>query len=311
MSSTLSASPGALAVPAVRAARAVHARSWLPTAAIVAVAVVWGITFTVVDHATQVLPAGDLVLWRFGLASLVLAVVGRRAARVPDLLRARSAVLGVLLGSGFLLQAWALTYTDALMSGFLTGLLVVVAPVAAWLMFSERLGAGTWTGVALAGAGIAVLGFHASGLGRGELLTLASAVVWGVHLVLMSRWSQAEHAWGMARIQTGAVAVLAGLVLLVRSAVSGTSPLPVLPTGVQAWGAVGFLAVVATAAAMVLLGWGQARVAAARAAVILTLEPAVSGLTATVTGSALTGRVVLGAVLLVGAMTVVELARRP
>ena len=72
---------------------------------------------------------------------------------------------------------------------------------------------------------------------------------------------------------------------------------------------VGFLALVATAAAMVLLSWAQSRVAAARAAIILTLEPAVSGLTATLTGSALTGRVILGAIMLVAAMSVVELAR--
>ena len=203
-----------------------------------------------------------------------------------------------------------MTYTDALMSGFLTGLLVVVAPVAAWLVFRERLGTTTWIGVALAGVGVAVLGFHASGFGPGELLTLASATVWGLHLVLMSRWSQTEHAWGMARIQTGAVAVLAGLVLVFRSAITGASPLPELPADAETWISVGFLALVATAAAMVLLSWAQSRVAAARAAVILTLEPAVSGLTATLTGSALTGRVILGAILLVAATSVVELARR-
>ena len=71
----------------------------------------------------------------------------------------------------------------------------------------------------------------------------------------------------------------------------------------------GFLALVATAAAMVVLSWAQSRVAAARAAVILTLEPAVSGLTATLAGNALTGRVILGAVLLIAAMSLVELAR--
>lgn len=283
---------------------------WLPSAALATVAVVWGVTFTVVDGTAETLPAPDLVLWRFGLASLVLGLVGRRRVRLPAVLRARSAVLGALLGSGFLLQAWALTYTDALMSGFLTGLLVVVAPVAAWLVFRERLGTTTWIGVALAGVGVAVLGFHASGFGPGELLTLASATVWGLHLVLLSRWSQTEHAWGMARIQTGAVAVLAGLVLVFGSAITGASPLPELPADAETWISVGFLALVATAAAMVLLSWAQSRVAAARAAVILTLEPAVSGLTATLAGSALTGRVILGAVLLIAAMSVVEVARR-
>src|SRR3954447_6172995 len=284
---------------------------WLPPAALAAVAVVWGVTFTVMDGAAEVLPAADLVVWRFGLATAVLALVRRAAPPLPRPLRLRGLALGVLLGSGFLLQAWALRYTDALMSGFLTGLLVVVAPVAAWLLFGERLGPGTWSGVVLAAAGVVVLSFHGAGTGPGELLTLASAAVWGLHLVLLSRWSRAEHALDLARLQTGAVTALALAVLVVRALAAGPSPLPALPAGAATWGSVGFLAVVATALAMVLLSWSQARVAAARAAVILTLEPAVSGLTAAVTGAALTGRVVVGAVLLVVAMYVVELARRP
>ena len=48
---------------------------WLPSAALVTVAVVWGVTFTVVDGTAKTLPAPDLVLWRFGLASLVLGLV--------------------------------------------------------------------------------------------------------------------------------------------------------------------------------------------------------------------------------------------
>ena len=42
-------------------------------------------TFTVVDGAAETLPAPDLVLWRFGLASLVLGLlglVGRRRVRL-------------------------------------------------------------------------------------------------------------------------------------------------------------------------------------------------------------------------------------
>jgi drug/metabolite transporter (DMT)-like permease len=285
-------------------------RPALPSVALVTVAVVWGTTFTVADGVAEVLPAPDLVAWRFGLAALVLGAVRRGRAPLPALLRVRGVVLGVLLGSGFLLQAWALRYTSALLSGFLTGLLVVVAPVAAWLVFRDRPGRATGVGVALAAAGVAVLGFHAGGVGPGELLTLASAVVWGLHLVLLSRWSRPAHAWSLARIQTGTVATLAAAALGVRGAWTTTSPLPLVPADGATWCGLLFLALVATAGSMVLLSWGQARVSAARAAVILTLEPAVSGLTATLTGSALTGRVVIGAVLLVGAMAVVELVGR-
>ena len=47
----------------------------VPAAALVAVAVTWGITFSVVDGAVAELPPADLVAWRFGLGTLTLLLV--------------------------------------------------------------------------------------------------------------------------------------------------------------------------------------------------------------------------------------------
>lgn len=286
-------------------------RSWGPGAALAGVAVVWGVTFTVVDGAVDTLPAVDLVTWRFGLATLLLALLRRSGPVLLRRLRRRSVVLGLLLGSGFLLQAWALTYTDALFSGFLTGMLVVVAPLAGWLLFGERPALGVGAGSVLAVIGVFVLGGSGGGLGPGERLTLASAVVWGLHLVLMSRWAEAPYALALARAQTGTVAATALATGMVRAAVTGSSPLPAHPDDAATWASVVYLAVVATAGALVLLTWSQARVDATRAAVILTLEPAVSGLTVAATGRTLSIRVVVGSLLLLVAMLLVEVVRRP
>jgi drug/metabolite transporter (DMT)-like permease len=285
----------------------------LPPLALALAAAIWGVTFTVADGAVALLPPADLVGWRFGLGALVLTLMTRTRAPLPAALRRRGVVLGALLGGGFLLQTWGLTHTDALTSGFLTSLLVVIAPVAGWLMFGERLDRATCLGVALATGGVLALSLSEARLGPGELITLASAALWGVHVVLLSRWSVAGHTLQLARCQTGTVAVMALLAVVVTGAATGGSLLPVLPPNERAWLSVLFLAVLATAAAMALLSWSQARVGAARAAVILTLEPAVAGLTAVLTGSVLTARVVLGAALLIGAIYVVELGgrRRP
>ena len=79
-------------------------------------------------------------------------------------------------------------------------------------------------------------------------------------------------------------------------------------------------ALLATAGAMVLLSWGQARMSATRAAVILTLEPAIAALTAAALGGESLGgdslggefglRTVVGGLLLLGAMFLVELGGR-
>jgi drug/metabolite transporter (DMT)-like permease len=271
------------------------------------VAAIWGVTFTVADDAVTLLPPADLVAWRFGLGAAVLTLLARNRPPLPADLSRRGLVLGGLLGAGFLLQTWGLTYTDAMSSGFLTSLLVVIAPLAGWLMFGQRLNRSTWVGVGLAACGVLALSLHEARLGPGEVITLAAAALWGVHVVLLSRWSVAGHTLQLARCQTVTVAGMALVAVVVGALVTGASPLPELPPSGRAWVSVLFLAVLATAAAMALLSWSQSRVDAARAAVILTLEPAVSGLTATLAGSELTGRVLVGAGLLLSAIYIVEL----
>jgi hypothetical protein len=61
---------------------------------------------------------------------------------------------------------------------------------------------------------------------------------------------------------------------------------------------------------MIALSWAQSRMTAARAAIILTLEPAAAAVTAAILGAELGTRTVIGGALLVGAMLVVELHPR-
>lgn len=287
------------------------ARRAFPAIVVAMVAAVWGVTFTVVDGATDVMPPADLVAWRFGLGALVLLLVRPRGRSMPAALARRAVILGSLLGCGFLLQAWAMTYTDAMMSGFLTGLLVVIAPVVGWLIFRDRVPLAGWAAVATACVGLAVLGWRETSLGPGEILTLLAATAWGVHLVLLARWAQPAFAIGLARIQLATVAGLALAVIGLGALSTGRSPLPSLPPTRAAWMSVVFLALIASAAAMVALSWAQSRMSATRAAVILTLEPAAAGITAAVLGVPLDGRTVIGGSLLIAAMLVVELPGRP
>ena len=297
----------------------------LPTMALAGVAIVWGVTFSVVDSAVPgtsggSMPPADLVAWRFGLGAVALLIFRRRRRRLPSVLRRRGVVLGVALGSGFLLQTWAMTYTDATMSAFLTGMLVVIAPAAGWLLFRDRPLPMTLPAVAVAAAGLAALSLRGAGFGPGELLTLAAACCWAVHLVLLARWAEPAFAIELAALQTGTVCALALVAVAVRGVVTGSSPVPELPADGATWLSVLFLALLATAGAMVLLSWGQARMSATRAAVILTLEPAIAALTAAALGGESLGgaslggefglRTVVGGLLLLGAMFLVELGGR-
>lgn len=289
---------------AIAARRAVSPA--LPVLAVVAVAVTWGVTFSVVDDAAQSMPPADLVAWRFALATFALLLVRHRGRRMSAGLRLRGIVMGALLGLGFLLQTLAMTDTDAMMAGFLIGTMVVIAPAVGWALFRVRPALSTWAGVAVATSGLALLSLRGGGFGRGEALTLMAAAVWALHLVLLARWGRPAHALELARTQTATVAVMALLTVAVGGAVSGGPLLPEVPAGGGSLAGIIFLALPATAMAMLALSWAQPRMSAARAAVILTLEPAAAAVTAAALGAEFGARTVLGGALLVLAMLIVE-----
>ncbi|MCH4590595.1 EamA family transporter, partial [Achromobacter xylosoxidans] len=128
--------------------------------------------------------------------------------------------------------------------------------------------------------GILVLSLHGARLGPGEVITLASAALWGLHAVLLSRWSTPGYTLRMATTQTATVTAMAVTGILIEASMAGRAPLPTPPPDTAAWVSVVFLGLLGSAAAMALLSWAQSLVDATRAAVILTLEPAVAGLTA-------------------------------
>lgn len=84
-----------------------------------------------------------------------------------------------------------------------------------------------------------------------------------------------------------------------------------LPSGPGGWWAVGYTAVGAAAIALLVQTWAQAQLPATRAAVIMTMEPVFAALFAVVlAGERLGLRIVLGGLLVLGAMLLVELAPR-
>ncbi len=274
-----------------------------PVLGLVAVALLWGVAFAVVKSAVQEIPPAGLVAWRFGIAAaLVLLVDPGCLRRVSLRVVARSVALGSLFGSAFLLQTWGLTTTSVTVSAFLTGSVVVLVPLVARVWFGRRLGRTNAVAVALATAGLALISLRGAVFGIGELLTLAAALLWAVHLVALEAWVRRSEVRAIAVLQLAVVAVLAFVVQACSDA--GV----VVPSTPSAWAAVMALGVFATGAALLLLTWAQSRVDATTSAVVLTLEPVFGALVAVVGGEMLDGAFVLGAVTVV---TSAVIASRP
>lgn len=275
-----------------------------PTAALLAVTAVWGSTFVVVKDAVHRMPVTDFLTWRFTLAAMAMLLIRPRSvASLGASGRRAGAVLGLALGVGYLLQTLGLQTTRASVSGFITGLFVVLTPLGAAVLLRQVPGRSAWLAVGLATIGLGLLSLRGLSVGGGELLTLGCAGAFALHIVGLGRWAPAYDVYGLAVVQLLTVALMCAAV-----AVPGGLAVP--PDG-GVWAAVALTALVATALAFVVQTWAQAHLAPTRAAVVMTMEPVFSGIFAVVVaGERLGARTLAGGALVLAAMVLTEVGPR-
>jgi drug/metabolite transporter (DMT)-like permease len=272
--------------------------------ALLAVTALWGSTFVLLKDTVTRLPVLDLLGVRFLVAAVVATLLAPQAvARLSRSQRRWGVGLGLVYGGAQVLQTEGLRFTSASVSGFLTGMYVVATPLLGALLLRARVPRTTWLAVALATGGLAVLSLRGFVLGTGELLTLASAVLYAVHIVGLGRSSRAGDALGLTVLQLWGAA----LVCLVGALPDGVQ----LPGTPQDMVALLYLALGAGVLAMVAQTWAQARLAPERAAVVMTTEPVWAAVFAVLLGGETLGpRVLVGGVLVLAAMYLVEVRRR-
>ncbi|MDF3980768.1 DMT family transporter [Luteibacter sp. PPL201] len=275
------------------------------TLGLLAVTAVWGSTFVMIkDVVGRMLPI-DFLAVRFLIAAAVMLVCFARPVRRLGRAQAlRALALGTLYGAAQWLQTEGLALTSPSVSGFVTGMYVVITPILGWLIFRQRLPVTLWIAVCMALVGLGVLALNGLSVDLGVWLTLASAALYALHIVGLGHWSRPGDAFGMSAVQMVAIAVVCLLATLPHHG-------PTLPPDGRAWLSVIYMALVAGAFAMLVQTWAQAHMPATRAAIVMTTEPVFAAGFAVALGvDALTWRMVAGGALVLGAMYLVELAPR-
>jgi drug/metabolite transporter (DMT)-like permease len=281
-----------------------RSRAGLATVVLVAVCVIWGSTFVVVKDAVERMPVMDFLAWRFAIAAVAMALLRPRAViALSPHARRNGIVLGLLLAGGYVAQTFGLERTPATISGFITGLFVVLTPLCAGLLLRRKVGGMAWLAVVVATAGLALLSLRGVSIGSGEAITFLCAVAFALHIVGLGEWSRSSDAYGLAVVQLTTVAVVS----IVVSAPSSLAP----PPDAGAWGAILLTALAATAFGFFGQTWAQAHLPPTRAAVVMTMEPVFAGVFGVlIGGDQLTARTVAGALLVLAAMYLVELGPR-
>jgi drug/metabolite transporter (DMT)-like permease len=272
--------------------------------ALLAVAVVWGSSFPLTKVLLETLSPRQYLSIRFAIAAVVMFAAFHRAVfRLPRRSLGIGLGLGALYGLAQLVQTTGLDHTPATISGFITGMYVVLTPLCGAAIFRTPISPRVWVGVALAVTGLALLALQGLSLGYGEILTLISALLFALHIVGLGHWAKPREALGMAVVQMIAIAVV--------------SICATLPEGFAApqravdWGILLYLALISGALAMIVQTWSQSLLSASRAAIIMSSEPAWSAVfSIAFLGEPLTWRILVGGGLMLSAMLVVELGPR-
>ena len=269
--------------------------------ALLAVSASWGMAFVVMKDAIERQSVNNFLFSRFSLAVLVMLALRPSVVKRVDrdlLLRAASA--GVFLGFGYIFQTLGLARTGAAITGFVTGLYVVMTPLLAYFFLKEKLNKLIWSCVFLATIGLGLLSIRGFSVGIGEMLVLASAFFFAAHIIALGKWSSGRDVYAMTVVQLAMCALLSGI----ASIPGGYSAPP--DTGV--WAVVVFTAVICTAVAFVVQTWSQAHMTTTKVAVILTMEVVFAAIFAMIFGGErLTLQATLGGILVLTAMFMIVL----
>jgi drug/metabolite transporter (DMT)-like permease len=213
----------------------------------------------------------------------------------------RGGMLGVVLFVAASLQQVALLYTTAGKAGFITGLYVVVVPVLG-LFWGRRPTLGTWSGAALAAAGLFLLSVtEAFQIEHGDGLVLVSALFWSLQVLMVAWLSPRSRPVALAFYQFSVCAVLSLITALMFEAFEWSALVaaagPILYGGVLSVGVAYTLQVVA-----------QRDAHPAHASILMSLEAVFAALGGwMILGEMLSLRGVVGCALMLAGMLISQL----
>jgi len=240
-----------------------------------------------------------LLIYRYRKGNLNLSFRGKPDSRQKLLMSGIS--LGLLLFGGASLQQVGIVYTTAGKAGFITGLYVILVPLAG-IFLGQRNKLKIWLGAILALSGMYFLSITGDfSISPGDLLVLFSAFFWTAHVLLIGWLSPKSDSLILAGMQFTVCSMLSLITAFFTEIISLTTILqaavPILYGGILSVGVAYTLQVVA-----------QKKANPAYASIILSLESVFAGIGGyLLLGETLNSRGLLGCCLMFSGMLIAQL----
>jgi drug/metabolite transporter (DMT)-like permease len=226
-------------------------------------AAIWGLAFTA--QRAGMAHLGPMVFnsLRFALGTVVLYPLYRK--HISGTFLKQAVLAGSVLFTAAALQQWGIVYTTAGKAGFITGLYIVFVPFLG-LFTGHREGKRLWAGIVLSLLGLWFLSFGGGfkSVNPGDMMVLAGALMWALHVRLIGRYAERYHPGGFAVLQFTCVTLLsAGAALIVNEPWKGI-------TG--AWIPLAYSGLLSVGVAFTIQIFAQKKLKPAPAALIMSLE---------------------------------------
>lgn len=239
---------------------------------LVMAAMIWGAAFVAQSIGMDYVEPFTFLFCRSLLGALallpVLALLGRGHAEAPK--NKKSLWTGGLACGGIMfvatsLQQFGLLSTSAGKSGFLTALYVVLVPILG-VFLHKKIRATMWAGVGIAAAALYLLCVKGRfSIGRGELLTLGSALCFACHILAIDHFSPKTDGVKLSCLQFFVSSALSGAAMLVFET-------PSLTRIAQCWLPIGYAGILSCGAAYTLQILAQRDTNPTVASLLMSLE---------------------------------------
>lgn len=275
-------------------------------------AMIWGAAFVAQSEGIKHVGPFTFNGIRFALGSaciLPVILVSSKRSSVPASPMFKSAwlpglITGSVLFAGSFLQTLGIAYTTVGKAGFITGLYIVLVPVAG-IFLKHTTGLKVWLCVGIAAAGLYLLSVQGDlTIAKGDLLVLASAVFCAAQILLVDCFSKRADVFTFAFTQSLTCSALSIAAALLFESIDVTQVLqaavPILYSGLFSVGIAFTLQVV-----------GQKHAAPSHAALIMSMEAVFAALSGwLLLGEQMQLKEYIGCALMLGGMLLTQIPGR-
>ncbi len=249
--------------------------------ALLFVAIIWGSTLVVSKSTTGTIHPNLLIALRFLIACVVLGLVFiKRLKKINASYLVSGLVIGFCLFLAHSAQTFGVTDGggDPGRSGFLSAAYCVIVPFLAWIVNRVRPDRYNIIAAVLCVSGIGLISFgenptsmegtQYAGFSLPDALALLSGIFFAAHIVTIERFSREKDPILITILQF----LFAGFFGTIAVFVQEPKAIQLAQWSNDLWMAIGYLAIVATAVALLLQNLGQKFTDASSAAIILGTE---------------------------------------